>query len=171
MQILYNTVDVNWRCRSVQVPDPAARRGARVHGVPDGARAAADAGADRGAGVSRAVCAPARDAGAAVLRVRVRGVRGVPRLRGVCAVRGVRAVPPAVRARAVLRVLPPRALPGVTAPPPRPTMNLVPNVYNTDKKMYVRVGAGGGAPPRVAHCPPINSLVNCPPRAALPDAT
>lgn len=29
--------------------------------------------------------------------------------------------------------------------------------------MYVRVGAGGGAPPRqVAHCPPINSLVNCP---------
>lgn len=24
-------------------------------------------------------------------------------------------------------------------------MNLVPNVYNTDK-MYVRVGAGGGAP-------------------------
>lgn len=135
----------------MQVPDPAARRGARVHSVPDGARAAADAGADRGAGVPRAVRARARHAGAAVLRVRVRGVRGVPGLRGVRAVRDVRPVRAcAVRpARALLRLLPPGVLPGVTGPPVRPTMNLVPNVYNTDKKMYVRVGAGGGAPPRV----------------------
>lgn len=146
LQILYNTVDLNWRCRSVQVPDPAARGGARVHGVPHGARAAADAGAHRGAGVPRAVCARAADGGAAVLRVHVpglRGLRGLPGLRRLRLVRHVRAVR---AARALLRVLPRRDLPGVTGDPIRPTMNLVPNVYNTDKKMYVRVGAGGGAP-------------------------
>lgn len=146
LQILYNTVDVNWRCRSVQVPDPVARRCARVDGVPHGARAAPDAGANRGAGVPRAVRARTRDDGAAVLRVRVRGVRGLPRLRRVRAVRHVCGVPAARTTRALLRVLPRRVVPGVTGPPLRPTMNLVPNVYNTDKKMYVRVGAGGGAP-------------------------
>lgn len=97
--------------------------------MPDGPRAAADAGADRGAGVPRAVRARARAAGAAVLRVRVR-------VRRVCAVRAVRGVCAVRAARALLRLLPRRLVPGVTGDPVRPTMNLVPNVYNTDKCMY-----------------------------------
>lgn len=117
----------------MQVPDTSARRGPGVDRLPDGAREAADAGADRGHGVPRAV--RARGAGDAGLRGgRVRRVRGVRRLRRVPGLRRR-------RRRALLRLLPPRAVPRVTPPargdshaPYRSTMNLVPNVYNTIKK-------------------------------------
>lgn len=78
--------------------------------MPDGTRAAADAGADRGAGVPRAV--RARGAGGAGLRAgRVRRVRAVRRLRRVPRLRRRRR---RRRRAALLRLLPPRALPRVT---------------------------------------------------------
>lgn len=76
--------------------------------MPDGARAAADAGADRGAGVPRAVRARGA-AGAGLRGGRVRRVRAVRRVRRLPRLRRRR------RRRALLRLLPARALPRVTA--------------------------------------------------------
>lgn len=106
--------------------------------MPDGARAAADAGADRAAGVPRAVrvaaAADAAGAAARLLRVRVPRVRVRRRQR-----RRLRAVP-------LLRRLPPR-LPRVTDVLVAPhlclllnnMMNLVPNVYKYKHYNYVYV--------------------------------
>lgn len=90
--------------RQLQIPNPAARRGARVDRVPDGARTTADAGVDRGAGVSRVVrtCTSVLGSTAAttrLLRVRVRG------LRCMCCVRRRRQR----RSAGLLRMLPWRA--------------------------------------------------------------
>lgn len=89
----------------MQILDPAARRGAGVDGVSDGARAAADAGADRGAGVPRAVRAHADAAAAAAAAARLLRVR----VRRVCSLRRVRRL-----RSSLLRLLPADALPRVT---------------------------------------------------------
>lgn len=121
-----------WSVLAVQIPDPAAQRGARVDGVPDGARAAADAGADRGAGVPRAGGPRRADAAAHVGRAGHAGHAGHAGRAGraghagllrvrVRRVRRIRAVRRVRRAGRLLRVLPAHALPRVTpvsGPPP-----------------------------------------------------